>query len=230
MDLQKKIEVARISTIRLLIAMTSIHNLIIHQMDVKTTFLNGDLDEEQAPKQWHQNFDEVVLSNCYLLNQADKCVYSKFDELVKGVIICYVVDGHVFFGVMAALMYAMTCTRPNIAFVVGKTEQCWKVTLMQARLQHKDNSYTMWLGILPLFLVGGVISWASKKQTCITSSTMKSEFVALAAVGKEAGWLKNLLLEILLWSKPIAPISIRCDSVATLAKAYSQMYNGKSSS
>ncbi|GKB63731.1 putative reverse transcriptase domain-containing protein, partial [Tanacetum coccineum] len=37
--------VARISTIRLLIAMTSIHNLLIHQMDVKTAFLNGDLDE-----------------------------------------------------------------------------------------------------------------------------------------------------------------------------------------
>ncbi|GJV63934.1 zinc finger, CCHC-type containing protein [Tanacetum coccineum] len=71
--------VARISTIRLLIAMASIHNLVIHQMDVKTTFLNGDLDEE-APKQWHQKFDKVVLSNGYLLNQANKCVYSKFDE------------------------------------------------------------------------------------------------------------------------------------------------------
>nr|GEX86337.1 zinc finger, CCHC-type [Tanacetum cinerariifolium] len=38
--------VARISTIRLLIAMASIHNLIIHQMDVKTAFLNGELDAE----------------------------------------------------------------------------------------------------------------------------------------------------------------------------------------
>nr|GFA35189.1 zinc finger, CCHC-type [Tanacetum cinerariifolium] len=70
--------------------------------------------------------------------------------------------------------------------------------------------------------------WASKKQTCIIGSTMKSKFVALAAAGKEAKWLKNLLLEIPIWSKPIAPISIRCDSAATLAKAYSQMYNGKS--
>ncbi|GKC59359.1 hypothetical protein Tco_1086957 [Tanacetum coccineum] len=69
---------------------------------------------------------------------------------------------------------------------------------------------------------------ASKKQTSITSSTMKYEFVALAAAGKEAKWLKNLLLEIPLWVKPIALISIRCDSAATLAKAYSQMYNGKS--
>ncbi|GKF38176.1 zinc finger, CCHC-type containing protein, partial [Tanacetum coccineum] len=72
--------VARISTIKLLIAMALIHNLIIHQMDVKTTFLNGDLDEEQTPKQWHQKFEEVVLSNGYLLNHAEKYVYRKFDE------------------------------------------------------------------------------------------------------------------------------------------------------
>ncbi|GJV20147.1 zinc finger, CCHC-type containing protein [Tanacetum coccineum] len=82
---------------------------------------------------------------------------------------------------------------------------------------------------LVFVLGGGAISWASKKQTCITGSTMESEFVALAAAGKEAEWLKNLLLEIPLWVKPMAPISIRCDSAATLAKPYSQMYNGKSS-
>jgi hypothetical protein len=89
----------------------------------------------------------------------------------------------------------------------------------------EDNSSTSgWVFLLG----GGAISWASKKQTCITSSTMESEFVALAAACKEAEWLKNLLLEIPLWPKPIAPISIRCDIAATLAKAYSQMYNGKS--
>ncbi|GKC92014.1 hypothetical protein Tco_1157456, partial [Tanacetum coccineum] len=92
--------------------------------------------------------------------------------------------------------YAMTCTRPDIAFAVGKLSS------------------------------GGAISWASKKQTCITGSIMESEFAALAAAGKEAEWLKNLLLEIPLWSKPIVHISIRCDSAATLAKAYSQMYIG----
>ncbi|GKE34366.1 hypothetical protein Tco_1453688 [Tanacetum coccineum] len=69
---------------------------------------------------------------------------------------------------------------------------------------------------------------ASKKQTCITISTMEYEFVALAAADKEAEWLRNMILEIPLWSKHIAPICILCDSAATLAKAYSQMYNGKS--
>ena len=76
-------------------------------MDVKTTFLNGDLDEEvymkqpmgfvvlgqenkvcnlvkslyglkQVPKQWYQKFDEVVLKNSFHISDIDKCVYTKF--------------------------------------------------------------------------------------------------------------------------------------------------------
>ena len=81
--------VARIATIRVLIALATIRKLVIHQMDVKTAFLNGELEKEeymkqpegivilgqekkvcklirslhglkQASKQWHQKFDEVV--------------------------------------------------------------------------------------------------------------------------------------------------------------------------
>nr|GFA33508.1 hypothetical protein [Tanacetum cinerariifolium] len=89
--------VARISTIRLLIAMVLIHNLVIHQMDVKAAFLNGELDEE-APKQCHQKIDEVILSSGYLLIQVDKCMYSKLDECGKGVIICLYVDDMLIFG------------------------------------------------------------------------------------------------------------------------------------
>jgi hypothetical protein len=38
--------VTRITSIRTLIAIAALHNLKIHQMDVKTAFLNGELDEE----------------------------------------------------------------------------------------------------------------------------------------------------------------------------------------
>jgi hypothetical protein len=38
--------VARLTTIHTLIAVAASYGLIIHQMDVKTTFLNGELDEE----------------------------------------------------------------------------------------------------------------------------------------------------------------------------------------
>ena len=38
--------VARITSIRVLVALESIYKLVVHQMDAKITFLNGNLDEE----------------------------------------------------------------------------------------------------------------------------------------------------------------------------------------
>ncbi|GJX07132.1 zinc finger, CCHC-type containing protein [Tanacetum coccineum] len=320
--------VARITTIRLLLALAAIHNLVIHQMDVKIAFLNGNEHKvcklvkslyglKQAPKHWHQKFDEVVLSSGFHLNQSDKCVYSKFDDSGKGVIICIYVDDMLIFGTnqnqvdktkkflssrfsmkdmgeadiilnikikrknkgivitqshyiekilkkfnredcspvstpmdpieklkpntgkpvdqleysraIGCLMYPMTSTRPDIAYAVGR--------LSRFTSNPKGYSDASWINHVEdssstsgcVFLLGGgAISWASKKQTCITGSTMESEFVALAAAGKEAEWLRNLIHEIPIWPKPIAPISIHYDSAATLAKAYSKMYNGKS--
>ena len=81
---------ARITLIRVLLALASLYNLLVHQMDVKTAFLNEELDEEvymeqpegfvlpgnekkvckltkslyglkQAPKQWHEKFYSVYL-------------------------------------------------------------------------------------------------------------------------------------------------------------------------
>ncbi|KAJ9543708.1 hypothetical protein OSB04_023415 [Centaurea solstitialis] len=55
-------------------------------------------------------------------------------------------------------------------------------------VKEDHSSITGWV-----FLFGeGANSWASKKQTCITNSTMESEFVALVAASKEAEWLMNL--------------------------------------
>lgn len=36
----------RLTSIHVLIALANIHNFVIHQMDLKTAFLNGDLDEK----------------------------------------------------------------------------------------------------------------------------------------------------------------------------------------
>lgn len=43
--------VARTTIIRLLFALSSLNDLIVHHMDVKITFLNGDLDKEIYMKQ-----------------------------------------------------------------------------------------------------------------------------------------------------------------------------------
>ena len=38
--------VMRINSIRMILAISALRNLEVHQMDVKATFLNGELDEE----------------------------------------------------------------------------------------------------------------------------------------------------------------------------------------
>ncbi|WRX18298.1 Reverse transcriptase [Theobroma cacao] len=329
---------SRIATIKVLIALASVHKMVIHWMDIKTTFLNGELDEEvymeqlegfvfpsqerkvcklvkslyglkQEPKQWHQKFDEVVLANGYKINQSDKCVYSKFHN-GKGVIICLYVDDMLIFGtdieqvedtkwflsknfdmkdmgmadvilgiriirdnngltlsqshyiekivmkygksdympmttpydsnirlvsnkdkpmvqneyakVIGSLMYAMVYTRSDIAFAIemlsqftsNPSKQHWHVV-------HKVLSW--------IFTIGeGVVSWGSKKQSCQVDSTMATEFIALASVTQEAKWLRDLLYEIPLRPKLMAPILIHYDNEATISKAYNQAYNGKS--
>ncbi|GJW59609.1 zinc finger, CCHC-type containing protein [Tanacetum coccineum] len=57
-----------------------------------------------------------------------------------------------------------------------------------------DSISNYWFGIFTLS--GGVVSWGSKKQTCIIHFTIKAELLALAAMGKEAEWLRNMLLDI----------------------------------
>ncbi|XP_068331482.1 uncharacterized protein [Pyrus communis] len=118
--------VARITSIRLLIAIAFVYNLEIHQMDVKTTLLNGELDEEiymeqpegfivkcqekkvhklikslyglkQAPKQWHEKFDHNMITNGFVINESDKCIYVKQMKNAC-VIVCLYVDDMLIMG------------------------------------------------------------------------------------------------------------------------------------
>ena len=73
------VSVARITSIRLFFALASIHNLFVHQMDVKTAFLNGDLNEEVYIKQpnyfflkGNENKVCKLVKSLYSLKQAPK--------------------------------------------------------------------------------------------------------------------------------------------------------------
>ncbi|GJZ14762.1 zinc finger, CCHC-type containing protein [Tanacetum coccineum] len=242
MDLQKKTEVARIGTIRLLIAMTSIHNLIIHQMDIKTAFLNGDLDEEQTPKQWHQKFNEVVLSNGYLLNQADKCVYSKFDESGKGVIICLYVDDMLIFGtgqVQVDLIKKFLSSRFSMKDM-GEAN-----VIMGMRIKHESNG----IAISQSHYIEKVLKKFNYFDCTPVSTPMYTSEKVMPNNGQAVSQLEyfrviGCLMYAMTCTRPDIAFAVgklsrytnnpdtqhckQFNSAATLVKAYSQMYNGKS--
>ncbi|GKG03842.1 retrovirus-related pol polyprotein from transposon TNT 1-94 [Tanacetum coccineum] len=98
--------VARIEAIRIFIANAAIKNIIIYQMDVKTAFLNGDLQEEvfvsqpegfedqenpthvyrlkkalyglkQAPRAWYDTLSKFLLANNFFKGAVDPTLFTR---------------------------------------------------------------------------------------------------------------------------------------------------------
>lgn len=61
-------------------------------------------------------------------------------------------------------------------------------------------------------IVGGHVSWKSKKQTILAKSTMQSKMITLSTTGEEVNWLRCLLSKIPLWKKMIPDMLIHCNS------------------
>ena len=56
---------------------------------------------------------------------------------------------------------------------------------------------------------------------------MEAAFIALEKTSSKAEWLRNLLANVPLWTRPAPSVSMRCDSQVAIAKAKSKIFNGK---
>lgn len=340
--------VVKHSTLRIFLAIVAVDNLELHQMDVKTAFLNGDLDEDiymkqpegfvnedypnhvcklvkalyglkQAPRKWFEKINTFLCSipgfeSC----PYDPCFYVRRSEEGLIMITLYVddlliagkplaavlnlkkklstmfemedcgeakvclgleitrnreqnslkisqksylqkvlcrfgmdeaksvctpmqsqiedsalkdveADSNLYSQAIGSLMYLMVCTRPDIAFAVGRLSQYMNSPTMQLwtcvkrvfrYLQGtRENGITYtksptntihllgysdsdWAGCKLdrkstsgyVFCVsGGAVSWKSKKQTVVTTSTAEAEYMALGSAAQECVWLGRIL-------------------------------------
>ena len=114
--------VVKMSSIRVALKLAASMNLKIKQLDVKTTFLHGDLEEEiymdqpkgfgvkgkqnlicrlkkslyglkQAPRQWYRKFESFLANHDYTKTNSDHCVFvQKFSNDNFIILLLYVDD------------------------------------------------------------------------------------------------------------------------------------------
>ena len=99
--------VVKHSSIRAFFGIVAMHDLELEQLDVKTAFLHGELEEEiymdqpegfivpgkekfvcklkrslyglkQSPRQWYKRFDSFMIAHGFKRSAYDSCVYIKF--------------------------------------------------------------------------------------------------------------------------------------------------------
>src|SRR6266511_3641668 len=113
--------VAMLKSVRIMLAIATFYDYEIWQMDVKTAFLNGFLEEElymmqpegfvdpksadkvcklqrsiyalvQASRSWNKFFDSVIKAYCFIQTFGEACIYKKVGGSSVAFLILYVDD------------------------------------------------------------------------------------------------------------------------------------------
>ncbi|KAL9251426.1 Retrovirus-related Pol polyprotein from transposon TNT 1-94-like protein [Drosera capensis] len=113
--------ISKKDSLRIILALVAYFDMELHQMDMKMTFLNGDLEEKvymkqpegfpssegehlvcklkksiyglkQASRQWYLKFHDVVFSFDFVENIKDDCIYQKISKSKICFLMLYIDD------------------------------------------------------------------------------------------------------------------------------------------
>ncbi|RVW99042.1 Retrovirus-related Pol polyprotein from transposon TNT 1-94 [Vitis vinifera] len=218
--------VAMLKSIRILLSIAAYFDYEIWQMDVKTAFLNGSLDEciyMKQPEGFITNGRSRLLVLISVMMSL-ACIRSgmRFDMKDLG---------------EAAHILGIKLMRNRKKKMIGSSQDQSPKTpeeiesmkavpyasavgsLMYAMLcTRPDICFAVGMG--NVFVLGdGAISWRSIKQTCVADSTMEAEYVVASEAAKEAVLLRNFLLDLGVVPSVQSPITLYCDNSGAVANS-----------
>ncbi|KAL6311728.1 hypothetical protein AAG906_020723 [Vitis piasezkii] len=140
-------------------------------------------------------------------------------------------------------MYLMKCIRLDITHAVGRLSQYtqspnqdhWTVVHRVLKYLRSTINYGLCYSGFPSVLEGfSDANWISDLDEIKSTSgyvfilgESAIEFIALEKASSEVEWLRNLLANIPLSTRPTLSMSMHCDSQAAITKAKSKIFNGK---
>ncbi|CAH1415477.1 unnamed protein product [Lactuca virosa] len=137
--------------------------------------------------------------------------------------------------VVGSIMYAMTCTRPDVAFALSMVSRYqgnpgkahWTAVKNILNFQTDRDNFRSQSGWV-FTLNGGAITWKSSKQETVADSTCESEYIAASEAAKETIWLRNFIGDLGVVPAIKEPMEIFCDSNSAVALAKEPRDHGRS--
>ncbi|KAK8690248.1 hypothetical protein V6N13_088949 [Hibiscus sabdariffa] len=143
--------VAMFKSIRILLAIAAFHDYEIWQMDIKTAFLNGKLEEDvymtqpegfvtpknagkvcklqrsiyglkQASRSWNLRFNDAIKEFGFIRNEDEPCVYKK-EMCPSSPQERECMSQIPYASAIRSIMYAMICTRPDLSYALSMTSR-----------------------------------------------------------------------------------------------------------
>ncbi|GJY44137.1 retrovirus-related pol polyprotein from transposon TNT 1-94, partial [Tanacetum coccineum] len=183
--------VARLEAIKIFLDFATYMNFIVYQMDVKSAFLNGKLQEEVYVKQ-PLGFENNEFPNhvCKL----DKAFY-RLEQAPR------------------AWHETLSTFLIKHKFVRGPDLSGKAVNETQYRANPKE-SHLIAVKRIFMYLKGKLLCWSAKKQQSVAMSSTEAEYVAAAGCCPNILWMKSQLTDYdIIYEK----VPIFCDNISAIA-------------
>nr|GEX08944.1 hypothetical protein [Tanacetum cinerariifolium] len=189
---ENKIIVAR--AIRILISIAAFYDYEIWQMDVKSAFLNGYIDEDiyMRYKMDNSKRGHILMQERHDLNKIQGASTPKKVKCMQNV---------PYAAAVGSIMSVVRCTTPDVTFAQNITS--WFQQNPEAELRvdcycdagfETDRDDTKSQTGYVFILNGGAMDWKSSKQSTTAMSATEAEYIAASEAAMKAVWIKKFIL------------------------------------
>ncbi|GJV25401.1 nuclear fusion defective 4-like protein [Tanacetum coccineum] len=175
--------VADIRAIGILIAIATFYDYEIWQMDVKTAFLNGYLDEDIFMVSWNKRFDEEIKRFGFAQNLDEPGVYQKASGSNVTFLILYVND-----------IIIMGNHIPSLQSVKSYLGKCFAMKDMEKRFKMDNSKHAVGSIMYAVRCTRPDVAFAQNITSCFQQNQGKPQWTAVKTILKYLRNTKDMLL------------------------------------